>query len=173
MLKGLLFMKQTCRLAHHDVSLENVMLDGEGGVQIIDMGLSLRVAEVANGGIYMAQQPRCGKPSYVAPEVVFEEPFDPFTADILSLGVCLYSMLTARPLYNSPKDLAFKIMAKGGAQKVISTYESYGLRLSPDAKHLVILMLQAKPSARPTLEEIERHPLLAKGISTTNMLQPA
>ena len=111
MVEGLLFMKQTMGLAHHDVSLENVMLASDDSIHIIDLGMCLRVPEPAsdrdnemafNHPTLLAPRQCCGKRGYVAPEVVREEACDPFASDIWSLGVCLYAMLTARPLYHSP-----------------------------------------------------------------------
>jgi len=94
--------------------------------------------------------------------VVREEPFDPFAADMWSLGVCLYSLLTGRPLYNSPRDKAFDIMSHPeGIKEVIEAYEGYGLVLpSPQAKHLICHMMDSDPRQRPTLEDLLQHPFL-------------
>ena len=173
MAEGLLYMKEVAGMAHHDVSLENAMVSDDNVVKIIDFGMCIGVpfkaaptaTAAANGSssgpIYLTPQRCRGKPSYVAPEVVREEACDPFASDIWSLGVSLYSMLTARPLYSSPKDTSFNMLAQGQVEKVVDTYESYGLpQLSPDARHLVCAMLQADPAKRPTLEEVLLHPFL-------------
>lgn len=158
MCDGLLFMKRTCGLAHHDISLENAMLDEQGHVKIIDLGMCFRVPVSTSSGpsnpIYLTSQRCKGKPMYVAPEVVNEEPCDPFASDIWSLGICLYTMLTGRPLYSSPRDTTFRIMAQGGARNVIDDYEQYGLILPPMAKDLVCRMLHSDPQTRPRLEDI-------------------
>ena len=166
MTEGLLFMKQTAGLAHHDVSLENVVLTSkqQGIAQIIDLGMCLRVPVLneksKDGQVMLFPQSCCGKASYMAPEVVQEEPFDPFAADVWSLGVCLYTMLTGRPLYNSPDDAAFSVMAEGRVKEVVDTYETYGLTLSSCAKELVCSMLHADPRKRPTLESVLQHRFL-------------
>ena len=173
---GLLYMKQA-GIAHHDLSLENLMFTDSKckTVKIIDLGMCINVPTAgwpADGysspcGGWQPQSPvlvtqhGCyGKPGYVAPEVVREEACDPFASDIWSLGVLLYTMLTGRPLYNSPHDQSFKIMAYGGVKDVVKVYEDCGLRLSPCAKDLICMMLNNKPNKRPTVEDVLRHPFV-------------
>jgi len=70
------------------------------------------------------QEEECGCPHhrfpdspYVSPECVVAkegEVVDVHTADIWSLGVVLYTMLTARRLYTSPGDKNNKIISLGG-----------------------------------------------------------
>ena len=175
-----MYMKQTAGLAHHDVSLENVMFSDEqqDHVKLIDLGMCLRVPSSGGGPqpTHLTPQSCRGKPSYVAPEVVREEACDPFASDVWSLGVCLYAMLMGRPLYNSPEDLAFSVMANGGIKDIVEAYEAYGLRPSETAKDLVYLMCQSDPSHRITLEEVLLHPFLNTTTATTatteNMLPP-
>jgi len=166
----LLWMKHSAGLAHHDLSLENIMLTDQQQeeVTIIDLGMCLRVPPSSSTSTTTTSWPvrltpqRCrGKAAYVAPEVVREEACDPFASDIWSLAVCLYAMLTGRPLYNSPEDQAFRVMASsGGSRKIIDVYETHGLLVSPVAKDLLCRMLHADPTKRPTLEEVLLHPFL-------------
>jgi len=135
MTMGLLFMKQTANLAHHDISLENVVLSGEGKevATIVDLGMCIKVpspltyegeresssssssssdsdGEATSDSttttstsssaplppVRLYPRPCHGKPSLLPPEIVKEEPCDPYAADIWSLGVCLYTMCTGR-----------------------------------------------------------------------------
>ena len=166
MCEGLLYMKQTSGIAHHDVSLENAMLttNDKDVLQIIDMGMCLRVGESGRGQgpVYLSPQRCRGKQSYLSPECVREEPLDPFAADVWSLGICLYAMLTGRLLYTSPRDPAFHMIARGGIRNVINSYEKYGAVLSAPAKNLICRMLHADAAKRPTLEEITQHAFLSQ-----------
>ena len=83
MVQGLLFMKQTIGLAHHDVSLENfIMNDGtaedEGEIEVIDLGMCLQVPKVIEDDdthpmpVFLPPQSCRGKPNYLSPEVSSE-----------------------------------------------------------------------------------------------------
>lgn len=77
------------------------MVTKDGAAQLIDLGLCIQVPEGWEEGFHLKLQ-HGGKSSYMCPEVAQErDAFDRFAADIWSLGVCLYTMLTSRPLYQS------------------------------------------------------------------------
>jgi serine/threonine-protein kinase len=93
---------------HRDVKPENVMFARRGGgtcVVLIDFGLAqLR----DDAGI--TQRGACvGSPSYVAPERLLGEPSDE-RADLYSVGIVLYEMLTGRRPFGAgePLDIAMR-----------------------------------------------------------------
>lgn len=150
--QGLLYMKQTAGIAHMDVSLENMVLDDQGDVKIIDLGMCIQLPSSSS---YLLPQRWRGKAPYVSPEVWHEKPFDPFASDIWSLGVCLYSLLVGRHLYASPLTPAFKALVQGKIAGVVETYERTGVTaISARAKDLVCSMLRPNPRDRPTLEQV-------------------
>eukprot|EP00111_Clytia_hemisphaerica_P011253 TCONS_00032968-protein len=84
-------------IAHCDLKLENVLIDHNGAVKITDFGLGIIPTLSGNGC-----KTFCGTPEYMAPEVLrgyigFDNtPYNPFKADMWSLGAILYAMLTGK-----------------------------------------------------------------------------
>lgn len=89
-------------VVHRDVSLGNVMLEGElERVKITDFGL----ARVALGISEVTSRDRIvGTPAYMSPEQVRGEPVDP-RSDLFSLGCVMYAMLTGRSPFHGAHPL--------------------------------------------------------------------
>jgi tRNA A-37 threonylcarbamoyl transferase component Bud32 len=78
-------------IVHRDIKPENLLLDKEGRVKIADFGIAKMLgAEASEAGIAETQ---AGTPQYMAPEQKERRRTD-HRADIYSLGVVLYEMLT-------------------------------------------------------------------------------
>jgi serine/threonine protein kinase len=89
------------------VSLENLMATPLVGgervhVTLLDLGMARDLRPSISPPFLR------GKPSYVAPEAVLGHcPLDPGALDVWALGVVLFILLTACPLYSTPDDPAF------------------------------------------------------------------
>ena len=76
-------------IVHRDVKPGNIMVLSDGRVKIMDFG----IARLRDPDVKTATGMLLGSPRYMSPEQVSGEPFD-HRADIFSLGVVLYEMLT-------------------------------------------------------------------------------
>lgn len=77
-----------CRsVLHRDIKLDNVLLDNEKGIKLCDFGVS----KIIKKHQFIREQ--CGTPAYIAPEIIADEGYEGFFADLWSLGVVLYAML--------------------------------------------------------------------------------
>jgi len=78
-------------IVHRDIKPENLLLDKEGRVKIADFGIAKMLGEDMSTGV--AESQPAGTPQYMAPEQKEHQRTD-HRADIYSLGVVLYEMLT-------------------------------------------------------------------------------
>ncbi|OWZ15115.1 CAMK protein kinase [Phytophthora megakarya] len=158
---GLLCLKQN-GLAHRDISLENVLLDGEGLCHVCDFGLAVKHGKLQAPG-------RVGKAWYMAPEVyAAKERYDPLQADMWSLGVLLAIMLAGAPLIEKPTcdDRQFRVLSHGGGVRKLRRI--FPSKLSEVAWDLMEKLLPIDPRKRLTLEQVLEHPFLSSGHHPTS-----
>lgn len=156
--RGLKFLHETCNIAHRDVSLENVFVSRDEVYKLGDFGLSTRADVRASGCV--------GKKQYVAPEVVAEASYDPVTADVWSLGILLFMLLTGAPLleFASPSSPEFNTVKTVGCRGVLRSWHMDS-QLSEETLDLLSKMLQFDPTKRlQTMNEVLNHTALSRHI---------
>ena len=93
-------------IVHRDLKPDNVMMRDDGSLALTDFG----IAKDLNAQSTMTMHGQVfGTPSYVAPEQALGLPVGP-AADVYSLGVMLFQMLTGRKPYQAsdPQNILYQ-----------------------------------------------------------------
>jgi len=145
------------RIMHRDLKPENFLLAAKGPIEkgtlkLIDFGFSKRLA------VNEHCETLCGTLLYIAPEVLNER-YD-FKADVWSLGIILYLMLSGRlPWGDATND---DVLTKVVKQGTISTDWGMWRSVSDAAKNLVRHLLTKDVGARPQAVQALEHAWLAE-----------
>lgn len=142
-------------LVHRDISPDNLMLGFDGHVKVIDFGIALvkkRQAPVTELGTVK------GKPPYMSPEQVKNEPMDR-RSDVFSLAVVLHELLTGQGLFDGDSIYAVARAVEHQEIKPPSTILGAPLPFGLDAVVMNALdrdLSRRTPSAAKLAEDLER-----------------
>ena len=87
-------------IVHRDVSPQNIIVSFDGDVKLIDFGIAKAAGKLSRTQVGSIK----GKFGYMSPEQVRGVEVD-HRADIFSLGICLWEMLTMQRLFQAENEL--------------------------------------------------------------------
>ncbi|GAB4828152.1 CBL-interacting serine/threonine-protein kinase 6 [Ancistrocladus abbreviatus] len=129
---------------HRDLKPENLLLDDDGNLKVTDFGLSAFSEHLKQDGLLHTT---CGTPAYVAPEVLGKKGYDGAKADIWSCGVILYVLLAGFLPFQDENLMAMYRKIYKGDFRCPPWF-------SPEARKLIIKLLDPNPSTRITIPKI-------------------
>ncbi len=103
--RGLEFAHQQ-GVIHRDIKPANLLLDSKGTVKILDMGLARIEGETGAQAELTSTGAVMGTVDYMAPEQALSTKTADARSDIYSLGVTLWYLLNAKPLYDGDSLMA-------------------------------------------------------------------
>jgi serine/threonine protein kinase len=132
-------------VAHRDLKPENVLIAKFPRLKVSDFGLCGFMNE------HEMMRTFCGSPCYCAPECLCRQEYDGRRADVWSLGVILYAMVTGKHPWNITNT---SIMLR----QILKANYTFPPEVSPKCKDLIQGMMKLDITQRMTVEQILQHP---------------
>ncbi|MBD3414113.1 MAG: protein kinase [Candidatus Aminicenantes bacterium] len=173
--KAIFIAKQICEglseahrlgVVHRDLKPQNIMIDKQGNVRIMDFGVArfVRGKSITDVGTVV------GTPEYMSPEQASAKDVDR-RADIYSLGVILYEMVSGRTPFSG--DTALSVAIKHKSEKPKQPKE-LNEQIPEELNQLILKCLEKDKQrryqhAKELLQELSN---IEKGIPTTERVVP-
>ncbi|XP_078054057.1 calcium/calmodulin-dependent protein kinase type 1D-like [Mustelus asterias] len=145
-------------IVHRDLKPENLLYyssDENSKIMISDFGLS----KILDMGVMSTA---CGTPGYVAPEVLYQKPYDK-AVDCWSIGVIAYILLCGYPpFYEETETKLFERISKADYEFDSPFWDD----ISEHAKEFVRHLLEKDPRKRFSCDQALRHPWIAENTSS-------
>ena len=139
------------RIAHLDIKLENILVDSLGNALLCDFGSAHYFDDSLEHPV--------GTVLYWSPEKAQDTNFDKAAADVWSLGILFYVLLTkSYPCVGTTEDEVINTLKNGK----LSFHALESSKCSAAAKNLIHSMLQIQPSQRATIADVLRDPFFAQ-----------
>ncbi|MEZ4363169.1 MAG: protein kinase [Kofleriaceae bacterium] len=140
---------QPLGIVHRDVSPQNVLLSWDGAVKIVDFGIARARHVHEEAGVIK------GKFAYMSPEQARGEPVD-CRSDVFALGIVLYEMVCARPLFHGKGKEALELVKAG----VIPRPRDFAPELPETLERILLRALAYNRSARYATARDLQHDLV-------------
>ena len=142
------------KIAHRDIKPENIFVDQYDNIKLGDFGLSNKfdVDESAHN--------KCGSLIYCSPEILNKTDFDPFKADIWSLGITFFYLVTGKLPYPDCTAKKLKDIIIYGQ----IDFDSYNI--VPPIQFLIMKMTSKNPNTRPSAHHLLQLPIFTPNHQT-------
>ena len=142
---GLKYLTEN-NIFHRDLKPQNILIGKDNILKITDFGFAKSVNSSDISETF------CGSPLYMAPEILTYQKYT-YTADLWSVGVILYEMLTGETPFTGNN--LYNLVSNMKDNEVrIPNYTN----LSSECKQLLFSLLQKDPSNRLSWEKFYNHP---------------
>jgi serine/threonine protein kinase len=163
---------ESCHISgvvHRDLKTENIMMDENWVLKIADFGYATLLAGKKGDGILKTH---LGTVSYAAPEILSHKDYNGPCADIFSIGVILFVLVTGKLPFGKAhiSDPMYKMIAKGDYENYWKVMSQKIIPISDNLISLFNLILAFEPLQRPSISEIKNHPWTLDSTSTNDEL---
>jgi serine/threonine protein kinase len=163
-------------VVHRDIKPENILMDKKGTVKIADFGLAKLLGQPANMFTLTQAGQKMGTPHYMAPEQIEHPGQVDHRADIYSLGVVFYEMLTgelplgkfAPPSQKVKVDVRLDNVVLRSLEKEPERRYQHASEVKTDINVIASSDKPAQPKAGPAnvirVNPMEKHVMIVGGI---------
>ncbi|GMT14624.1 hypothetical protein PFISCL1PPCAC_5921, partial [Pristionchus fissidentatus] len=130
-----------------DLKLENIIIFSPTTVKIADFGFARRM----DNDLSVTY---CGSKSYSAPEILSGQPYNPYKADVWSMGVIAYVIVTDRMPFKDSMPNAEIVNAQ---KRRLYSYPPQ-LGLSAACRHTIDGLLVFEAQSRPSISDAHHMP---------------
>eukprot|EP00794_Sanderia_malayensis_P011080 gene11080-12248_t len=138
-------------IVHRDLKCENLLLDQNYNILVSDFGFARASMIIPETNRHRFSQTFCGSYAYAPPEILRGIAYDGMLSDIWSLGVVLYTMVSASLPFD---DSHLKTLLE---QVMRPIHFSSRKNISPEVKDLICRMLQPDVKKRIVIADIREH----------------
>ncbi|MDA3948961.1 MAG: serine/threonine-protein kinase [Spirochaeta sp.] len=151
---ALIIFREVCRglayahernVVHRDIKPANILISSQGEVRIVDFGIATIHGSEGNTSELTREGMTLGTPSYMAPEQFQSSRSVDRRADIYSLGVVLYEMVTGKRPY--PGTFSPEVIARIQRGRYRAAW-AVNPRVTPFTNRLIRRMLRPRPERR-------------------------
>lgn len=140
-------------VVHRDLKSSNVMIDREGNARIMDFGIARSLKKKGDTGVGVL----IGTPEYMAPEQVETSEVD-HRADIYSLGIILFEMLTGKVPFQGDTPVSIALLHR---KAMPPNPRSVNPEIPEDLNGLILKCLEKNKerrfeTAKETLEALKK-----------------
>ena len=133
-------------IVHRDIKPANIMFGADGAAKLADLGIARGTSSGAETMTVTQTGVMMGTPAYMAPEQMFDAHRVDGRADIYSLGIVFYEMLTGvRP---NKDDTVVGLMAKAVKGERLPDVRKMRPEVSASVAKLISLMCEVKADRR-------------------------
>lgn len=154
-------------ISYRDLKPDNILVNTKTGeVKILDFGLTRHLSSLSGRTSTMT-----GTAGYIAPEVYLGKDYNPFKADVFTLGILLHYLtfdehvdwpVNEFEVYDFGKLMESYFSETDEGKGTLTPYLPDEAKDHPLATDLIVRLTQGDPEKRPSLLDIVPHPYFKK-----------